>query len=60
MKEVEKVVSLGEQPIILCSPQVRSHLKKFTERQIPNLVILSYNEISPEIELEAQGVVTTV
>jgi flagellar biosynthesis protein FlhA len=59
-KEVEKVAMSGEQPIILCSPQVRSHLKKFTERQIPHLVILSYNEISQEIELEAQGQVTAV
>ena len=58
--EVEKVVNMGEQPIILCSPQVRGHLKKFTERQIPNLVILSYNEIAPEIELESQGVVAAV
>lgn len=59
-REAEKVLSLGEQPIILCSPQVRGHLKKFTERQIPNLVILSYNEIAPEIELESQGVVAAL
>jgi len=60
LKEVEKVVTVGEQPIILCSPQVRGHLKKFTERQVPNLVILSYNEIAPEIELESQGVIAAV
>lgn len=58
--EAEKVAQLGEQPIILCSPQVRSHLKKFTERQIPQMVVLSYNEIAQEIELEAQGVVAAV
>jgi flagellar biosynthesis protein FlhA len=58
--EAEKVANLGEQPIILCSPQVRSHLKKFTERQIPQMVVLSYNEIAQEIELEAQGVVAAV
>lgn len=57
---VQKVLNTGDQPIVLCSPQVRGHLKKFTERQIPNLVILSYNEVAPEIELESQGVVAAV
>ncbi|MBU1863364.1 MAG: flagellar biosynthesis protein FlhA [Candidatus Omnitrophica bacterium] len=60
LKEAEKIVQLGEQPIILCSPQIRGHVKRFTERQIPNLIILSYNEIAAEIELESQGVVTAL
>ncbi len=59
-KEVEKVVKRGEQPVILCSPQIRNHLKKFTERQIPNLVVLSFNEIAPEMELESQGMVASL
>ena len=60
LKEVEKVVTMGEQPVVLCSPQIRGHLKKFTERQIPHLAVLSYNEIAPEIELESQGVIAAV
>ena len=60
LKEVEKVVTMGEQPVVLCSPQIRGHLKKFTERQIPHLAVLSYNEIAPEIELESQGVIVAV
>jgi flagellar biosynthesis protein FlhA len=60
VKEVERVINLGEHPIILCSPQIRSHLRKFTERQIPNLVVLSFNEVAPEIELESQGMVAAL
>ena len=59
-REVEKVMKRGEQPVVLCSPQIRMHLKKFTERQFPNLVILSFNEIAPEMELESQGMVARV
>lgn len=59
-REVEKVVKRGEQPIVLCSPQIRNQLKKFTERQFDNLVVLSFNEIAPEMELESQGMVASV
>ena len=57
-KEAERLINSGEPPLILCSPQIRGHLKKFSERQVPNLLILSYNEIAPEIELESQGVIS--
>lgn len=54
---VSKNVSLGSQPVVLCSPQVRSHFKKMTERSIPNLSVLSFNEIEPAASLESVGMV---
>jgi flagellar biosynthesis protein FlhA len=54
---VTKNVSLGSQPVVLCSPQVRSHFKKMTERSIPNLSVLSFNEIEPAASLESVGMV---
>ncbi len=59
-QEVERVAAMGEVPIILCSSQIRMHLRKLTERSMPQLVILSYNEIAPEVEIETQGVVAGV
>ena len=44
-KEIEKVLSLGIQPIILTAPVVRIYFKKLTEQMIPDLVVLSYNEL---------------
>ncbi len=38
-------------PIILASPQIRMALKRLTERAVPRLVVLSYNEISRMIRL---------
>jgi flagellar biosynthesis protein FlhA len=58
MREVEKVTALGYQPVVLCSNKVRLYFKRLTERVLPNLVVLSYNEIVPEISVEAIGMIT--
>lgn len=44
-------------PLILVSPQIRMALKRLTERAIPRLVVLSYNEISPDVQVNAVGMV---
>ena len=46
------------QPLILCSPIVRPHLKRLTERAISNLVVLSHNEISPDVRIESLGFIS--
>ena len=45
------------QPLLLCSPLIRPHMKKLVERFIPNLVILSHNEVAQDVRIEALGVV---
>lgn len=55
LREVEKVTTMGFQPIVLCSQTVRLYFKRLTERVLPNLVVLSYNEILPEVMVEAVG-----
>ncbi len=45
------------QPILLCSPLIRPHVKKLIERFLPNLVVLSHNEIAPDVRIECIGVV---
>ncbi len=44
-------------PIILASPQIRMALKRLTERAVPRLVVLSYNEISPDDQVKVVGTV---
>ncbi len=53
-----KVINSGRQPVILCSPVVRLHLKRLTERVAPSLVVLSYNEIYPNVHVESLGMVS--
>jgi flagellar biosynthesis protein FlhA len=47
----------GFSPVILCSPQVRLYFKRMTERALPSLAVLSYNEIEPSVHLESVGIV---
>lgn len=57
-KAMEKFTSMNHQPIILCSPGIRAHMKKLTERFIPTLVVLSHNEIDKRVKLKSLGVVS--
>ncbi len=52
---LESFATIDQQPIILTAPHVRIHLRKLTERFIPNLVVLSHNEISREAEVKTLG-----
>lgn len=45
LKSVKKTASLGYQPIIITSQGIRFYVKKLTQKVIPNLVVLSYDEI---------------
>jgi flagellar biosynthesis protein FlhA len=55
--ELPKLTNLGFQPIILTNPGVRLYFRKLTERVAPNLIVLSYAEIIPKVEVQALGMV---
>ncbi len=57
VKMMEKFSPINQQPIILCSAQIRSHFKKFIDRFIPNLVVLSYNDIVSNARVQSLGTV---
>ena len=43
--------------IVLCSPVVRSHFKRLTEKFIPNLIVISHSELTPEVSVRSLGTV---
>jgi len=55
---VERLTSIGITPIVLTSPMVRMHFKKLIEQMVPDLIVLSYNEIEQNVEIYSEGVVT--
>jgi flagellar biosynthesis protein FlhA len=55
---VGKVGILHPDPTILCSPDVRPHLRKMTERFLPRCAIVSANELAPNLQVESIGTVT--
>ena len=45
----------GQQPTLLAAPQIRPHVRKLTERYYPQLVVISHNEILPNIKIKSIG-----
>lgn len=56
-EKVEKVSLQEETPIILCSPTIRMYLKQLLDRFLPEVVVLSYNELEPDLDVQSIGVV---
>ena len=56
--EVAKLENLGKNPIVITSPIVRMYFKKLTEDYYPDLIVVSYNEIDTNVELQSVGMVT--
>lgn len=54
-EKTEEATRVGEKMVLLCSPFVRRHLKKLTEKYIPNLVVISNNEVSSETHVRSLG-----
>ena len=55
--ESNKMQSVGLTPVCICSPNVRLALRRLTESGHPTLVIVSYNEILPNVEIVSTGMV---
>ncbi|HEY9576665.1 MAG TPA: flagellar biosynthesis protein FlhA [Pseudobacillus sp.] len=55
--QVEQVSFMQQAPVILCSPAIRMYVRQLAERYFPQLPILSYNELEPNVEVQSVGVV---
>ena len=56
--EIGKLENLGKNPIVITSPIVRMYFKRLTEDYYKDLIVVSYNEIESNIELQSVGMVT--
>ena len=57
-EEVGKLESMGKNAIIITSPIVRMYFKKMTEDYFSDLIVVSYNEVESNVELQSVGMVT--
>jgi len=55
---IEKMNQLGITPIVLTSPLVRRQFKNVTSQMVPDLVVLSYNELDEKVEVFSDGVIS--
>lgn len=56
-ERIEEATNMGEKMVVLCSPVIRGHFKRLTEKFIPNLIVVSHNELSPDANIRSLGTV---
>lgn len=52
-QQIENHPEIASQPILLTSPTVRRHIFKLVSRFIPQLIVLSHNEISADVKVQS-------
>lgn len=52
---VQELAASGYDPMVLTTAQVRRFFKRMVESQVPKLIVLSYNEMDPSVQLESLG-----
>jgi flagellar biosynthesis protein FlhA len=57
---VEKLARANHAAVVLVSPQIRPGLKQLTAAHLPRLVVLSYNEITRDTQIESVAMVSDV
>ncbi|HID30541.1 MAG TPA: flagellar biosynthesis protein FlhA [Desulfobacterales bacterium] len=54
-KQMEKVMTKGSQPVMLCSSALRRHLRRMVEQFAPSITVLSHNELPNKIRFKSLG-----
>ena len=54
---IEKMNEMGVTPIVLTTPLVRRQFKTITESMVPDLIVLSYNELDKNVEVFSDGII---
>lgn len=54
-EQIDKVKDVIPNPIVLTSPIVRVYFKKLVDQFIPNITVISFNEIDNTVQIQAVG-----
>ncbi len=55
--EMQQLLELGHDPILLTAPDIRRPVKELTHRSLERLIVLSFNELESDVDLEIHGTV---
>ncbi|MGA2229526.1 MAG: flagellar biosynthesis protein FlhA [Tepidisphaeraceae bacterium] len=55
--KTKELSDTGRSAAILCSPNIRLALRRMIEPSLPHVAVLAYNEVVPEVTVEAVGLV---
>lgn len=54
---VDQVTEQGITPILLVTPMIRHHVKKLLDRFLPQVIVLSHNEIHSQLRVRSVGTI---
>ena len=54
-QSLQRGAALNCQPVVVCSAQIRGHFKKLVDQFIPNVTVLSYDEILKNADIQSLG-----
>jgi len=55
--KVNELTQTGRTAVLLCSPQIRSAVRRMIESALPQVAVLAYNEIVSDVTVEAIGLI---
>lgn len=56
--ELKKLEDMGKNPIVITSPIVRMYFRNLAKDYYKNIIVISYNEVESNVELQSVGMVT--
>ena len=56
-EKIEEATEIGEKMIVLCSPNIRGHFRQLIERFLPNVIVVSHNELGVDANIRSLGTV---
>ncbi|MBI4324906.1 MAG: flagellar biosynthesis protein FlhA [Chloroflexi bacterium] len=57
-QRIQQMLAAGQQPVVLCAPQIRLAFRRFFESTFSDLAVLSYQEIPPRVEIQNAAIIT--
>ena len=56
-RQIRPLMQEGREPVVLVSPAIRRYVRSITERVSPKIMVVSFQELSPEMEVHSIGMV---
>jgi flagellar biosynthesis protein FlhA len=56
-QQMRPIIQEGRNPVLLVAPAIRRYVRSITERVSPKILVVSYQEIIPEMEVHSIGMV---
>jgi len=56
-QKIQQLLTTGQQPVVMCAPQIRLAFRRFFETTFADLTVLSYAEVPSRVQITNAGIV---